>query len=178
MILYRHNDRRYPFLWEGDGQPGARWHRAGEGPVQYLADSPGGAWAEFVRHEEITDEADLDGVSRALWAIEVDDPDPVTPDLPDEVARGGRESYAACQDEAARLRAEGAAALVAPSAALETGTAGGWRVEGGLRDGPSVDGRVFVLFGARPDLIGWLVVDRGRPPIGLLEAVRHFRGIS
>ena len=66
MIAFRHCDRRWPFLWESAVQPQARWHGDGEGPVQYLADTPDGAWAEFLRHEEITDEADLAGVSRAL----------------------------------------------------------------------------------------------------------------
>ena len=71
MIAFRHCDRRWPFLWESAVQPQARWHGEGEGPVQYLADTPDGAWAEFLRHEEITDEADLAGVSRALWAVSV-----------------------------------------------------------------------------------------------------------
>lgn len=174
MILYRHNDSRYPFLWEEASQPSARWHRVGHGPAQYFADTPGGAWAEFLRHEEITDAVDLEGVSRALWAVEVGDPATSVPELPEVVSRGGRDSYPECQDEAARLRADGATALLAKSAALQDGTAGGWRVELGLRDGPRADGRAFVLFGTRPDLVGWLVVDRGRPPIQLLAAVRHF----
>jgi len=33
---------------------------------------------------------------------------------------------------------------------------------------------VFVLFGARPDLLGWLIVDPGWPPAAALPAVRHF----
>jgi hypothetical protein len=49
-------------LWEAASQPAARWHADGEGPAQYLADTPVGAWAEFLRHEGITDEADLSGV--------------------------------------------------------------------------------------------------------------------
>lgn len=172
MILYRHNDNRYPFLWEDPSQPSARWHRSGEGPAQYFADSPSGAWAEFLRHEEITEEEDLAGVCRALWAVEVGDPVTSTPQLPDAVSRGGLDSYPDCQDEAERLRAEGATALVAKSAALADGKAGGWRVELGFREGPPANGRVFVLFGRYPGLIGWLVVDCGRPPVELLASVR------
>ena len=71
MILFRQCDRRFPFLWEAANQPAARWHADGEGPAQYLADTPSGAWAEFLRHEGITNEADLAGVERALWAVEV-----------------------------------------------------------------------------------------------------------
>ncbi|HEX2041004.1 MAG TPA: RES domain-containing protein [Acidimicrobiales bacterium] len=173
MIVYRHNDSRYPFLWEDGAQPAARWHRPGEGPVHYFADTPGGAWAEFLRHEEITEEGDLEGVSRALWAVEIGDPDVSAPALPDDVVTGGLDSYSSCQGEAARLRAEGATALVARSAALGDGAAHGWRVELGFRMGPRADGRVFVLFGRRPELVGWLVVDRGRPPAELLTDVRH-----
>ena len=62
MILFRHCDRRFPFQWDAASQPAARWHADGEGPAQYLADTPVGAWAEFLRHEGITDEADLSGV--------------------------------------------------------------------------------------------------------------------
>lgn len=174
MILYRHNDNRLPFLWEDASQPSARWHRQGEGPAQYFADTPGGAWAEFLRHEEITEEADLEGVTRAIWAVEVADRVAVAPALPEAIARGGRETYPTCQDEAARLRADGATGLKTTSAALKNGRAGGWRVELGFRQGPAADGMTYVLFGARPDLIGWLVVDRGRPPAELLTAVRHF----
>lgn len=174
MIGYRHTDRRFPFLWEDAGQPSARWHRSGEGPAHYFADTPQGAWAEFLRHEEITDEADLGGVSRALWAVEVGDPIATAPDLPEMVARGGRESYRACQIEAAACRAEGATALDAKSAALRDGAAGGWRVDRGLREAPPANARVLVLYGPRPDLTGWLIVDRARPPTEILGAVRHF----
>ena len=34
---------------------------------------------------------------------------------------------------------------------------------------------VVVLFGPRPDLNGWLMVDRGAPPSHVLGHVRHFR---
>lgn len=72
MMCFRHCDRRWPFLWEIRDQPAARWHHDGDGPAQHVADTPDGAWAEFVRHEEITEEIDLAGVSRALWSVHVD----------------------------------------------------------------------------------------------------------
>jgi hypothetical protein len=65
-VGFRHGDPRFPFFWESDRQPEGRWHGSGEGPVQYLADTPDGAWAEFLRHEEITEVADLAGVRRRL----------------------------------------------------------------------------------------------------------------
>lgn len=174
VILYRHNDSRFPFLWEDSRQPAGRWHNDGEGPAQYFSDTPGGAWAEFLRHEEIVEVADLEGVSRALWAVEVGEPTSAAPALPDLVCRGGLGSYPTCQSEARRLRDAGVTVLQAKSAALKNGLAAGWRVELGFREGPPADGRVFVLFGPRPELIGWLIVDRGRPPTELLDAVHHF----
>ncbi len=173
MIAFRHSDSRYPFLGESTVQEEARWHRFGEGPVQYFADTATGAWAEFLRHEEITEAVDLEGVNRSMWAVRIDDDtDFASPNLPDATLRGGRESYVACQEEAARIRSEGTAALLAPSAALIDGAARGWRVEVGLQPGPDADGQVFVLFGARPTTVGWCVVSRGCPPVEVLALVR------
>lgn len=176
MICFRHVDRRRPFLWESGGQPAARWHAAGEGPVHYLAETPDAAWAEFLRHEGITDAVDLVGVRRALWAIELPDPPTTTPELPDRLMVGGLDSYAACQAEARRARAAGASGLVAPSAAVSGATGSGFRTEGELRRGPRRSEHVFVLFGARPDLLGWAACAEGRPRADLLVRVRHFRG--
>ncbi len=174
MIGFRHVDARFPFLWESEGQPAGRWHAEGQGPVQYFADTPDGAWAELLRHEEIRDEADLATIRRALWAVELPDEPLAKPRLPDRVLRGGRGSYAACQAEAQRLRARGAKGLVAPSAALKDGAARGWRVSGGLEPARPRSGRVIVLFGRRPDLVGWSAAAEGRPHRTLLAKVRHF----
>ena len=65
--------------------------------------------------------------------------------------------------------------MATPSAALKPGAAGGWRVDGGLRPGHDRDGWVFVLFGRRPDLIGWAATVDGRPSPDLLPKVRHFQ---
>lgn len=179
MIFYRHSDPRFPFLWETSAQPAGRWHALGQGPVQYLADTPDGAWAEFLRHEAITDENDLAGIERDLWAIEVqagDLPEAV-PDLPSDVLYSGMDSYPACQVEAQRLRARGATGLVAPSAALLPGEARGWQVAGGTRfPGPRRDGSVVVLFGPRPDLVGWCACASGRPSADVLAKVRSLPG--
>jgi hypothetical protein len=173
--MWRNTPPGLPFLWEQDNVFPARWHGRGDGPAQYLADTPAGAWAELLRHEEIVDPADVAGLARDLWAIEV--PDPVTAGATpmegdDAVLRGGLESYARCQALAASARAEGATAVTAPSAALEPGQAAGWRVDGGLvRDEPA-DGQVLVLYGRRPGLIGQLAVAAGHPSAELLASVR------
>lgn len=175
MLVFRHTDARFPFLWESDRQPPGRWHWQGEGPTQTFADTPEGAWAELLRHEEIVDPEDVVHVRRSLWAVEMGEPDLPFPDLSARTLRGGPATYAACRREAARLRAAGRPGLVAPSAALRSGGAHGWQVEGGLRRGPARDGRVIVLFGRRPDLVGWEAVAEGRPDPRLLRRVRALR---
>jgi hypothetical protein len=173
VILYRHADPRFPFLWERQDQPAARWHGDNDGPVHYLADTPDGAWAEFLRHEGIEQEADLENIRRALWAIEVPDATkPAEPQLPEETLTGGLGTYEACRAEARRLRAAGATALHAPSAALLPGGARGWKVEGSLQPAPDRNGVVLVLFGPRPDLVGWAATIVGRPRADLLPLVR------
>jgi hypothetical protein len=174
VIAFRHVDPRFPFLWEDPRQPPARWHDAGEGPVQYLADTPDGAWAEFLRHEEIATPEDVATIRRALWAIEVPEEPAGVPELPAGVATGGPETYPACRAEARRLRDRGARRLTAVSAALRPGAAHGWRVDGLVRDAAPRDGRVIVLFGPRPDLVGWPATVAGRPGDDLLARVSHF----
>lgn len=175
MTLYRHAPPGLPFLWETDDLPPGRWHGPGEGPAHYLADTPDGAWAEFLRHEGITRPEELRGIDRAIWAVEVPN-DLVAatrePELPLEILVGGLESYDACRGEARRLRRGGAEAIRALSAALVPGGAQGWRVAGGLQPAPPRDGRVITLFGPRPDLIGWRVVESGRPGPDLLPRIR------
>ena len=178
MIVYRHADPRFPFLWETREQPPGRWHAEGEGPANAFADTPEGAWAELLRHEEIVDPADVREIRRSLWAVELPEAPGARSRLPLATQRGGPESYPACRREAARLRARGEPGLVARSAALVPGGAHGWRVDGGLRPGPRRDGRVIVLFGARPDLVGWRAVLEGRPAEELVGRVRPLAGLS
>jgi hypothetical protein len=172
MIVFRHADPRFPFLWESDVQPPARWHGAGEGPVAYFSETADGAWAEFLRHEEITDPADLAGVVRAVWAIELPDPPSTRPRLPPDVLSAGLDAYPACQAEARRLRASGAGGFVAPSAALRPRSPSGFRTDGGLRPGPARSEHVIVVFGAHPGLVGWPACAEGRPRPDLLPRVR------
>jgi len=176
VTWFRHADRRYPFLWETSDQPPGRWHGEGEGPVQYLASTPDGAWAELLRHEELANADDLQGVERSLWALEVDEASEriAQAELAADVVTGGLDSYAACRVEARRLLTAGSSSLSAPSAALLAGAARGRRVAGGVVEAPDRDGDVLVLFGPRPIVTGWLCVENGRPSERLLPLVRHF----
>ncbi len=175
MIGFRQADPRYPFLWSDASQPAARWHADGDGPAHYFADTPDGAWAELLRHEEIHDPADVVTIRRALWAVELGDEPALAVTLKPAVATGSRDSYGACQGHARKLRGRGAKRLIAPSAALVPGGAAGRQVVDALERATAPrDGRVVVVFGDPAGLVGWKAVEHGAPPAGLLDRVRHF----
>jgi len=175
VIVFRHADPRLPFLWEDARQPPGRWHGGGEGPAHYFSDTPDGAWAELLRHEEIRDPDDLATLRRAIWAVEIPDQEPAaTPDLEPDIALGGPATYGRCREAARALRARGVTRLEAPAAALVAGGAHGHRVDAGLRTGSPRNARTIVLYGRRPSLVGWRAVHEGRPSDELLPRVRHF----
>ena len=173
MIAFRHADPRFPFLREDSSQSAGRWNADGE-LTHYFCDTPDGAWAEFLRHEEIHDPQDILTIRRALWAVDIGEPPSLQPDLPEDALTGGAETWSECRRFVREHRAK-ADGITAPSAALRTGGARGWRVEGGLQPGPERRGQVIVLFGPRPDLVGWKAADEGRPSEDLLSNVPYFR---
>lgn len=173
MIAYRHADPRFAFLREHLPQSAGRWNTRDE-LTHYLCDTPDGTWAEFLRHEEIVDAEDLITIRRDLWAVDIGDEPGARPELPPQTLAGGPGKWPDCQREASRLRDQGEPGITAPSAALRPAAAHGWRVDGGLRPGPARDGKVFVLFGARPDLVGWAAAASGHPGENLLPRVRHY----
>lgn len=176
MIGFRQCDARCPLLWDDASQPEGRWHGAGEGPAHYFADTPDGAWADFLRHEEIRDPADLATIRRAIWVVDLGDAAAVTPEVPAAIARGDRSTYAACQDAARRLRAAGHRRLRVPAAALQPGGARGHRVDGGSPSASVREGALYVLFGdpAELELVGWPAAVDAAPPRALLARVRHY----
>jgi hypothetical protein len=131
-----------------------------------------GAWAEFLRHEEITDPADLAGVRRSLWVVELPDDGYSVPNLPMRTLTGGLDTYGACQVEARRLRLSAVQRIEAPAAALKAGTARGWKAAPQQVSSPSPrDGKVWVLFGPC-QAVGWPAVVAGTPPAEVLPLVR------
>lgn len=175
VVVWRTADSRWPWLWDSDEQPARRWHGAGEGPAHYFATTPDGAWAEFLRHEEIFATEDLEGIDRGLWAARLPYPSH-RPALDDDALFGGRESYPDCQTEARRLREEaGAPSLVAPSAALLPGHARAYLVVEGHHQPVDVDSEVVVLYGPPDELqvAGWLCSIGGRPDHDLPTRVRY-----
>jgi hypothetical protein len=172
MIGFRQCDPRFPFLWEGSSQPAGRWHAGGEGPAHYFADTPDGAWAELLRHEEITDPADLATIRRAIWAVDLGDAPLFRVDLADLAAA---DTCDACRAAARRARAAGHQRLDVPSVALLPGGARGRRVEDG-GETPPRDGRVLVVFGdpRALQMQGWPVVATGAPSPDVLSRVRRY----
>src|SRR5438067_7433456 len=175
MIAFRQVDARYPFLWDDRSQPAGRWHGAGEGPAHYFADTPDGAWAELLRHEEITDAEDVATIRRQMWAVEIGDEPAERVALPKEVLTGDVDTYPACQRAARRLRRRGATRLAAVSAALVPGGARPMRVDGGVGPADPRDGLTIVIFGPPPALAGWIAAEAARPSVDLLPRVHHYR---
>ena len=129
----------------------------------------------MLRHEEIDEIDDLDGIARALWAVELEDIPEALPKLDDATVHGDQDSYPACQIEAERIRDAGNEGLVALSAALRGGEVRPWRAVGEANiSAGERSATVVVLFGPRPDLDGWLMVDGGAPPSHVLAHVRQF----
>src|SRR5439155_13489826 len=122
----------------------------------------------------LTEEADLAGVDRSLWAVEIPEAAYPKPNLLRSTLLGGLLTYTDCQDEARRLRQGGAQCLEAPSAALLPRGARGWVAMPNIQ-APlgSRSGKVWMWFGARPDFVAWPAVEGGTPPSRILPLVRH-----
>ena len=161
MIAFRHADPRFPFLCEDTSQPAGRWNAAGE-LTHCFCNTPDGAWAEFLRHEEINDPGDILTICRALWAVDIKEPPALHPDLPPETLTGNSHTWSACQELAQQYRhyTDG---IATPSAALLSSGARGWRGVSGLQPGPPRDGKVFALI--------W-------PATGPCWLGSHYRGTS
>lgn len=169
LIAFRQTDYDMPF-WARNNSFAARWNAADDPPTQYWSLHPDGAWAEYLRQEELTDEADVALVRRTIWTCRVPrgtfldlrdpeaceavglDPDALTAD-----------DWSPCQALAARLRQGRCSGVLTPCAALTGHTN-------------------LTIFGAkraidwqrRPALhsqVPAAVVAVGRPPAGLVARV-------
>lgn len=179
---FRVCDRRYPFLWQSPGQQAGRWNRIGDEPVHYLASTPTVAWAEWIRHQDIEDPADLEGVAAALWAVLIPDhwtdPDLQPVNLSIDLVLGttpaAKDARLALVDQ---LKAQGAQGLLAPSAALHQSDAvlPCTRVRDGSEeaDALATPALVILLWCAAVQLPGWCCVPEGRPGPELLPLVRR-----
>ena len=148
----------------------------GDDPTQYWSLHPLGPWAEYLRWQQITDEADLLTISGRVWAARFDiDPGSLLELSFDTAPTWGvsaqqlvGDDHAPCQAAAVAIRAAGYRGLVAPSAALPGAS-------------------TLALFGARMmspyelpapdedlDVPCALLTEHGGPPTALLSLVRHW----
>lgn len=119
----------WPPLYHNAGAPkpdqeSGRWHREGEGYVQYLALSPLGAWAECARYYSVRSPKKARNMKRNLWLVFVREKriaDLSSFDKYDDcgldpaIAVGKHRASQALADE---LRAAGFRGVLSPSAAL------------------------------------------------------------
>jgi hypothetical protein len=150
-----------------------RFHRATEDcPTQYACLHPLGPWAEFLRATGLRGPEQLALVRQRTWALQHDLSRLARIGFA-EAAEHGLEpadlvadDHAACHALADRLRAAGAPGAVVPSAALP-GT------DNVVLFGPRVPSPYGLSPVGRVDVPASLTADGGRPPVGLLEAVRR-----
>lgn len=179
---FRVCDRRHPFLWSGAGQASGRWNRTGDQPVHYLASTPTVAWAEWIRHQEITDPGDLAGVAAALWAVLIPQEwgakelDSVAMHL-DQVLDSSREAQDARLALVEHLKKKDAQGLLAPTASLHHSdkVMPAVRVSNGTEQPEqlAMPAQVILLWCEARLLPGWCCVPEGRPGAELLPLVRR-----
>jgi RES domain len=122
LTVFRHASYDSPW-WAFPSSRAGRFHRAGTDTVQYLSLHPLGPAAEMLRHN-VGPSGNPDDVVLNLWTAVVDVDDVAGVDF-DDCARYGLtpdelvgDDYTRTQALAGVLRATGATAMVAPSAAL------------------------------------------------------------
>jgi hypothetical protein len=170
-IVYRYSSYDTPFSVRENSDPG-RWHDLGDGPTQYLSCSTDGAWAELIRNEEPTTEAEVAMVSVQMWAIQVNQAMVVdystferADDAGFDAAALVDDDYVYCRREGARVRRLGYSGVISPSAALPGEinlTLFGPRIASSWNRPP--------LFASS---LPATVITKGAPPPGLLARVRR-----
>lgn len=170
-VAFRYSSYDTPF-WVRANTVDGRWHRAGDGPTQYLSLSPAGSWAELIRNEDLTTEAEVTTIRMPMWIVGLTLGNLVDYRDFDRAEAAGfppdalvDDDYERCQAEGDRLRGKGVAGVLAPSAALPEET-------NVTLFGP----RYSVRWGVRPVLASAIpaaVVAVGSPSAGLLNSVRQ-----
>ncbi len=161
-------------LWARPNSSPHRWNRAREAATQYLSLSPEGAWAELIRAEDLTTDADVHLVQMPMWVLRLQELHIADYATFEKAEAAGfppgalvDEDQERCRAEATRLREHGFRGVLAPSAALP----------GDVN---------LTLFGPRL-AVEWSCSDEGRlgsfipvkqlavghPPDGLLPSVRQ-----
>jgi RES domain-containing protein len=158
-----------PFWVRANTRPG-RWHVVGDPPTQYWSLTPAGAWAELIRCEGLTTEAELNDIRIAIWVCRLSSmglADLHTPEIRDHynlrLSDLTTDTWAACQQAGSKIRADGARGILAPSAGLPNAV-------NLTLFGP----RRTIAFDRKPALASAVpsaIAAIGRPPKGLVDRV-------
>lgn len=137
--------------------------------MHYLATTPTVAWAEWIRHQEIVDPADLQGVAAALWAVLIpahwSDQDLPAGQISMELVLGATpEAENARLALVDQLREQGSDRAL-PCIRVRDGTEHG--------DALQIPAAMVLLWCAAEQLPGWCCVPEGRPGPELLPLVRR-----
>lgn len=123
-VAFRYSNYDTPFWVRPNTEPG-RWHLPGDGPTQYLCSTVEGAWAELIRAEGLSSEAEVALVRMPIWVTEVNLQKIADYGTFEKAEEAGfpfdalvEEHYGRCQAEGKRLRDAGYQGVLAPSAAL------------------------------------------------------------
>jgi hypothetical protein len=169
LVAFRYSSYDVPF-WVRPNRQAQRWNLAREAPTQYWSLTPDAAWAEHIRFNRLTTEAELDEVRMPIWVCRLSSLGLI--DLADGAMRDRydltlgdltSQDWTACQRAAAAMRADGVRGVLSPSAALS----GGINVT-------LFGARRAIAYDRRPALASAIpaaVVAIGRPPRGLVERV-------
>jgi len=153
-----------------------RWHRTGDGPIQYLSTTVEGAWSELIRAEGLQSESEVAFVRMPMWVAELQIErlaDYSAFEIAEEAGFPPEalvdDDYTRCQDEGLRLRSEGFQGVLAPSAALS-------EAMNLTIFGP----RIASTWGRQPILVSSIPATKiavGAPPEGIVQRVRQ-RGVE
>ena len=172
QTAFRYSNYDTPF-WARNNTTSGRWHVRGDGATQYLSLHPDAAWADLARHENLRGEAELAEVRMQMWVVTFSQEGIVNYSTFEQAEEAGfppdaliDDAHERCQDEGRRLRKEGYAGVVAPSAALP-----------GALSVTLFGRRVRATYGTLPRLTSTIpasIVAIGRPAPGLTARVRYF----
>ncbi|MEW6582583.1 MAG: RES domain-containing protein, partial [Actinomycetota bacterium] len=125
---FRYSNYDTPF-WARENTNEGRWHKAGDGPTQYLTLHPEGAWAELAREEMLHTDAEMALVRTTLWVARVTQGGIVDYSSEEKAAKGGfpfdaltNDDQDLCRHHGSSLRERGFTGVLAPSAALPGAT--------------------------------------------------------
>jgi RES domain-containing protein len=170
-VAFRYSNYDTPF-WVRPNTESGRWHRAGDGPTQYLSTTVDGAWAELIRAEGLRSEPEVALVRMPMWVAEVHIQRIADYGTFEKAVAAGfsaealvDDDYTRCQEEGVRLRSKGIQGVLAPSAALP-----------GTLNLTLFGARIASTWQVRPLLTSSVPATKiavGSPPEGVVERARR-----